>query len=828
MATPLRQTGSTVYRPAYDRAAPRAAVARAQGPSTTLTTLLVAALTLLAAALRLGNSAGQSLRLDEAFSVRWASWPLTPVLQAGKVIRPSLFQATASDVHPPGYLLLLHVWMQAFGTSVTALRLPSEVAGTLAVPALYLLASSLYGRAVGLFAVLLGALSPFWIWHAQEARMYPFLLLFTILGTYGFVQALEYRRRWGWVVLFLASVGAIYAQYFAFLVLLTQALFLLLYRRHYTRGQLWAWVGTMALLALTYVPWVLIFLKYHHGASDPNLQKPDFYSPLTILIGFLFGYLTGPITSGLLAAWPLLVPLSLAMSVFAGPVERRGALLWLLFLVPLVVAFAVSVALFPFISERYLVVCTPALYTMAAVALARFRKLTPRVLAATVCAVVLLSCWRVAETNAANPSLENYRDVVSYVDAHARPGDAVALDAYYNEDIYLYYARTNLPVYDLPLPPTATGRSSHLDAPTLSRYLSGIEAGHRRLWVIYYLETNNDPPGPGHPDGLVRYDLAYYTAKHRVIYGGPYHRDQPGYPSSYTSVQLVRYDLIQRTAHTLYTRPITMQQRRALTYLGPTTLRPFAAPFGAPGARGWLLHGPTLVMPYPARAWHFAPLAATSRPVHLTLFNPNRAAIDVTVSTRGHHGTISKWVRVPASSNREIVLASWLPGARNAASSLVSAFQFVPLRSAIGRGDTELDYGLLGFRAGAARRSAAPVAVVRHGQVGGGSLAVASIGAAGQGRARSVTTATAADRRRGGAGRSRSIARRRQGGNMHRTVVVTAAVLFVRAAPSTTHTRILGLRYRGNRLRVIGQRGRWDEILLRGNTHGWVSARWVR
>src|SRR5947209_1642932 len=125
-------------------------LAPAARPSRPVAVFLMLVLTGAAAFLRFWNSAGQSLRLDEGFSIRWAAAPLQPVTRGGTEVVRSLFQVTASDVHPPGYFLLLHFWMQAFGANLAVLRLPSEIAGTLAVPVVYLLGERLYSRTVGL------------------------------------------------------------------------------------------------------------------------------------------------------------------------------------------------------------------------------------------------------------------------------------------------------------------------------------------------------------------------------------------------------------------------------------------------------------------------------------------------------------------------------------------------------------------------------------------------------------------------------------------------------------------------------------------------------
>ncbi len=665
-------------------------VAASPAPSTAVTALLLTAITAAAAFLRLWHSAAQSLRIDESFSMRWAAWPLTPIYHGKELYAQSLFQATASDVHPPGYLLLLHFWMQAFGTDLALLRLPSEIAGLLAVPALYLLGTSLYGRTVGLFAALLGAFSPLWIWHAQEVRMYPFLLLFCIVSTYGLVQALEQRRWWGWPILFAGSVLALYMQYFAIFVLFAHGIFVLLHWRHYTWRQLLTWVTTMALAALVFLPWALFVLHTPSGGSDPSLQKPGLYTPLLILLGFLFGYLTTPLNSQLLAAWPLLVIAALGLSIFAGRIARRSALTWLLFLVPVVLPYIVSLTIRPFIAERYLTVATPALYILLAVAFARLHGRLPRLAIAALSVAALVLAWNIEETSAANPNVEDYRSVVAYMQAHVRPGDAVALDSFFNQDAYSYYSHINAPVY--PLPPVGAGGTvaATTGPAALSRYVQGMQAGYKRLWVLYYLESNYDKK-----TALPAY-LATHTAGHTVIYGGPYSRNDPHDIRSYRNVQLVLYTVAAQAPVTTWTHPETIQELRALTHIAPTVRTPYVPAFGRPGGRTALV-GPLLAPPAPASTWRFAALPRGAGDVRLTLFNPSDAAIMAALDTvgqvRGHHVQ----ARIPAHGNLELALAPWGAGGQGAALHIATQGVLVPQRTFTDRGTRQFQYGLLDF-----------------------------------------------------------------------------------------------------------------------------------
>jgi hypothetical protein len=604
----------------------------------------VATLTVIAGFLRIWNSAGPSFRLDEGFSIRWAAAPLT-----GHGHVQSLIQIVASDVHPPGYFLMLHVWMQAFGANLTLLRLPSEIAGTLAVPALYLLGTSLYGRVVGLYAALFGAFSPFWIWHSQEARMYTFLLLFTILSSYFFVQALKYRHAWAWLGYAVASLLAIYFQYYAFLVLLVHFIFLVSHWRHYSARLIGAWFGVMVLCAAVYAPWVYAFVTNYKGASDPDLTAPNLYTPLTTLSTFLFGYLSTPITSNVIAAWPLLVVLSLALGIFAAALSRRASFLWLLLLLPVVLSFVVTLYLRPVLSVRYLIIVTPALYILLAIPLARIRGIVANLATAVVLAGLLVVAWQVEEVDALNPQNENFRAAVTYIEQHARPGDAVALDSFYNQDAFSYYSHINLPIYALPaLPAPGTGAVPHARAGSIDKYITSIMAGEKHLWVLYYLESNYDP------NNLVRHYLAYHTAGHQVIFGGPYGRNQSRWSQSFRDVQLTRYDLIPSAAAAEQTRPETIQVLRAISSLSPVLRQPFRSSFGRQGASTAGI-GPVIAPAPTAWAWHFPALTGSATSSHVTVTNPNYSPVTATVTAGG---VSSRRLTIPPASSVDVDIAT--------------------------------------------------------------------------------------------------------------------------------------------------------------------------
>jgi len=240
----------------------------------------------LAAMLRLTLLGSKSLWFDEAFSVHVARFP--PVRLAAFV--------RAVDAHPPGFYLLLHVWMRAFGQSEVALRSLSVAISVGTVLLSYLLGRAIGGARVGLIAALLTGVSPFQVMAAQEVRMYPLLGFLSLLCTYFLWKALEtgQRRFWGGYVA--ATAAMLYVHYFGFLVLGFHGSYLLVAHRR-DRG-VWAFFGlALILVALLYVPWLPSLLTHVSERRGWAWFKTRF-SPFGLLINTLTllcygGYLLG-------------------------------------------------------------------------------------------------------------------------------------------------------------------------------------------------------------------------------------------------------------------------------------------------------------------------------------------------------------------------------------------------------------------------------------------------------------------------------------------------------------------------------------------------------
>jgi 4-amino-4-deoxy-L-arabinose transferase-like glycosyltransferase len=96
------------------------------------------------------------------------------------------------------------------------------------VPFIHGLASRAFGRKAGVLAPLLFGLNAFAVQYAQEARAYAFVLLLVTASTYLLMRAAEAGSTWRWAAYAIVSALAVYAHFFALVVLGTHALALAL------------------------------------------------------------------------------------------------------------------------------------------------------------------------------------------------------------------------------------------------------------------------------------------------------------------------------------------------------------------------------------------------------------------------------------------------------------------------------------------------------------------------------------------------------------------------------------------------------------------------
>lgn len=208
-------------------------------------------------AIRLLRLDSSCLWFDEIFSVHAAEhdW-------AG------MFVFVARDmVHPPLFYAVLKAWISIGGESLFWLRLLPVVFSVIAVIPFLLLCRELALRnSTTVIALFLFAVNGAMIKYAQTLRMYTMLMCVALFSTWLFLRYC--RRGSGIVVLTLVNIVLVYTQYFGWMVVFCEVLYVLAFHRERFKQTL----TSLAISIAAFVPWV-VFVLSNRAAEDQLSQN---------------------------------------------------------------------------------------------------------------------------------------------------------------------------------------------------------------------------------------------------------------------------------------------------------------------------------------------------------------------------------------------------------------------------------------------------------------------------------------------------------------------------------------------------------------------------
>ncbi len=176
------------------------------------------------------------------------------------------------DGSPPGYYLLLGLWIRLFGDGERATHTLSLLFGLACIPLAYAAGRAIFDRRTGLVCATLAAFDPFLTYYAQETRMYELEALLSIVVAYAYVQGVL-RGRTGWTVALVPAIAAmVYVHNWAlFLCVGLAAATVVCARQRLKRFALVA-----AGVALLYLPWAPTVLSQVRHTGAPWSTAPGF------------------------------------------------------------------------------------------------------------------------------------------------------------------------------------------------------------------------------------------------------------------------------------------------------------------------------------------------------------------------------------------------------------------------------------------------------------------------------------------------------------------------------------------------------------------------
>lgn len=419
---------------------------------------------ILAFGLRLYRLGAESLWYDETVSL----------LLAGKSL-PALVAHTAGDIHPPGYYLLLHLWIRLAGRSEFSAAFLSLFFGLLLVPLTYRLAVRIWDEGTGQLSALLVAISPYHIWYSQEVRMYTVAavlglgVLMAVLSLLSTGSPFRARlpslpgSRWirpasGWILYVVCgALGLWVLYYFAFLLLavnLMAGLWWALRRRQMSAGGRWlgGWALAQTGVLLLYAPWLPIAWRQ---ATDPPVPPWREFTNLGALLVESWSALSLGQSASPNRVWPVLL-LFLALFLVGlfyrpGHQSDRRSVPWLLagsLLLPILLIYLASWItplyhvryVFPYSAPFYLLVGAGLASLPRCVHTGRWRRAGQWGRGVSLAVLLFFSGASLCRYHT-DPHLasDDHRSAVRFLEDRWRPGDAILINAGYVYPALLTY-----------------------------------------------------------------------------------------------------------------------------------------------------------------------------------------------------------------------------------------------------------------------------------------------------------------------------------------------------------------------------------------------------
>ena len=462
---------------------------------------------LLAFALRVYRLGAQAIWWDESLTVYRATHDIGTILANTILIQ----NVVTHDLQPPLYFLIQHFLVSAFGLSEYALRFLSVFSNVATVPLLYALARRWLSPSVGVLAALLGALSPFYVWYAQEARPYALDLFWSLLAVYALTRAFAFGHRSTqintdrnvflsvhprpsasnlWMLVYvLATAAALYTNYYAVFLIPFHAALIALLVWQTPRARLFVLLPAVPSAAAAFLVPVAVQAARENALSGPG------YVPFDVILRDLLNSFSVGITADLAqAAWidvVMLVLFLIGVLFLTSKLQLPTFIVILAYLtIPLLGLAAASFIRPLYQNSRYFITLSPAFYLGAAagiVALARRWKMlaVPALGVFLIGAALSLNNWYFDPRY----GKDDHRAWAEYLREHVRPGDFLILDSPHTEELYHYYADDIVPMTTLPIL-----RADHVASP--AQDLAAVRDAyqrHPRVWFLSMHTPFDDP-----------------------------------------------------------------------------------------------------------------------------------------------------------------------------------------------------------------------------------------------------------------------------------------------------------------------------------------------
>jgi mannosyltransferase len=398
----------------------------------------------------------------------------------------SVVEAYKENQLRPLYYFLLMGWMH-FGRSDAWLRSLSVIFAIISVFLIYRLGRRLVGEAEGLIAAALLTVSPLFINHAQEIRMYVLSLCLGLAGTLFLTEAVlterpqppSTRQLAGWTLFRLLAILTVPLNV---TLLLADAVIIIL-RFRQERPALISFGKWLLLLILLWIPSLLSVIQestadstyaaHHVGAVPPGLDR--LARSLKFLTVWPFEVQKNAIAANFYKSFVLVIAGLVGASLIRK--HKSPNLVWLCvwFVLPLLPILAFSYLSIPIWESRYLLFVTPYLFILLAAGFTRLWQQW-KIAAVVMAALYLIAVGGGLTHYYTVQDRPDYKFNIATLEAYEQPGDAIVWSYFYKKALKHYYDG-NTDIHWLPVRDVKT-------AADIQPWLSQFPPGYERWWLV--------------------------------------------------------------------------------------------------------------------------------------------------------------------------------------------------------------------------------------------------------------------------------------------------------------------------------------------------------
>ncbi len=364
--------------------------------------------------LRLYGLGFQSLWNDELISWRRSNFDtISEVIKATQT----------SDVHPPGYQIILYGVEKTLGDSESMLRLPSALAGIISIYVIFLIGSRLFSKKEGLLSALIMGILWCPLYYSQEARAYSLLLLFSLITIYLWIKIIDGLNnnnlnkfiRSSYVV---TAIITSYLHYFgAFFIGIQGVIILLIFLTN------WKNIRILILLYLvigvSYFPWLPSLYLQIKSPVGGHIKSPG----IDVIYGYVKYIFNGhyvfillvSIFVGYLVLNYFIRSFKMKEINFKKLIDNYPELFligW--FAVPFLLAFLISNFATPIFTYRNLIIIMPAAFILLARSIITF-PIQKKLFIILPLIILFLGDLIIRKEYYSKPHKQQFREVVNYV-----------------------------------------------------------------------------------------------------------------------------------------------------------------------------------------------------------------------------------------------------------------------------------------------------------------------------------------------------------------------------------------------------------------------------